>query len=127
MKWTLNSVGQIAAVPWGFNLLGLGNLGGGYSAPLIARPVRPRGERWRGSAGRTPPLFRNHEADVLRPDDQVVNIEHYYRMQTMLELFGKSHESYLIEGGRHSPTGPQWVDFANRLREFLMRHLDVRG
>ncbi len=39
MKWTPNSVSQIAAVLFGFNLFGLGALGGGYSAPLIAGPL----------------------------------------------------------------------------------------
>ena len=60
---------------------------------------------------------------VQSTDDRRVDVDHYYRMQTMLELYGKPYEGHLIQGGGHSLTGTEWVDFATRLHIFLIRHL----
>jgi len=60
---------------------------------------------------------------VQGTEDRRVDVDHYYRMQNVLEALGKPHEAHLIQGGGHVLSGTEWMDLAPRLRRFLTRHL----
>jgi dipeptidyl aminopeptidase/acylaminoacyl peptidase len=56
-------------------------------------------------------------------EDRRVDVEHLYRMHVMLSELGKPHEWFVVDGAEHSPSPEQAIEFAQRLRAFLARHL----
>jgi pimeloyl-ACP methyl ester carboxylesterase len=63
---------------------------------------------------------------VQGTEDPRVDVDHFYRMQAVLEALGKPFESYLMRGTGHGLTRSEWIDYASRLRAFLVRHLEPR-
>lgn len=57
--------------------------------------------------------------------DQRVDIDHAHRLMGMLDLLGTEYEWYPIPYGWHSLRLEQHAAYAERLREFLAKHLDV--
>lgn len=58
-------------------------------------------------------------------EDRRVDVEHLYRMHVMLSELGKQHEWFVVDGAEHSPSPQQSIEFAQRLRAFLVRHLEA--
>lgn len=56
-------------------------------------------------------------------EDRRVDVEHLHRMHLVLSELGKPHEWFVIDGAEHSPTPDQSVEFAQRLRAFLVGNL----
>ena len=65
------------------------------------------------------PLFIGHG-----DDDRVVDVEHAYRLQTLLELDGADSEFHILEDVGHGPRRVSEArDLYGPLIEFLDRHL----
>jgi dipeptidyl aminopeptidase/acylaminoacyl peptidase len=57
-------------------------------------------------------------------DDNVVDIEHAFRLKQMLDKYNKPYDWYLYENGKHSFTdNQQRQDAFNRIVEFLQKHI----
>ncbi|MGH0031948.1 MAG: alpha/beta hydrolase family protein, partial [Myxococcota bacterium] len=59
-------------------------------------------------------------------EDRRVDVDHAYRMMNVLEALRSPHEVHLVSGMGHVPSPSQWIDFAVRLRKFLLEHLEPR-
>jgi dipeptidyl aminopeptidase/acylaminoacyl peptidase len=74
------------------------------------------------------PVYRAAEIQVpvllvQSSEDGRVDVDHFYRMQAVLEALDKPHEAHLLRGGGHIPSSFEWIDYASWLRAFLVRHL----
>ena len=85
-----------------------GDGGEAYFAEHIADPgdeeqLRFLSPVYRASEIRVPVLL------VQSGEDRRIDSDHYYRMLNVLEVLGKPHDAYLIEGAGHSPTRSEMV------------------
>ncbi len=56
-------------------------------------------------------------------EDWRVDVEHAYRLKTMLEAHGKPYSWLLLKGAGHSPTGAEWLKIARALGLFIDDYL----
>jgi len=56
--------------------------------------------------------------------DRRVDVEHYHRMRAMLTALGRPPDAFVIQGVGPDLSQEAWANFAHRLREFLLRHLN---
>jgi dipeptidyl aminopeptidase/acylaminoacyl peptidase len=74
------------------------------------------------------PAYRADEIEipvliVHGTEDRRVDVEHAYRLKTMLKAHGKRYSWYLLKGAGHSPTNRQWLEVARVLSLFVDDYL----
>ncbi len=78
------------------------------------------------------PLYRagEYKAKILiihGSEDQIVNVEHSYRIHREFDRRGIEHEFTIMKGMRHSPTREEWKRIAVAIRDFLSEHLTPKS